>query len=377
MRVCYFGTYRSGYTRNKILIQGLRRAGVDVVECHVKLWAGIQDRVNVASGGWFHPKFILRVISVYLKLLRKYRDVGEYDVMVVGYPGQLDVYLARLLCWLRRKPLVLDILMSIYLVCKERGLEKISPLTIWGLRQAEWLACRLPDLLIIEGPDYRDWFINEYKVDESRFRYVPLGADDDVFHPVEIASSESKPFSILYHGSFLPSHGVKTIIEAARLLVDEKDVVFHLLGKGPEKDLAVATVERYRLENVQFFGFVPEDELLLRLSKADICLGVFGSTPQAQMTMQNKIFETLAMGKAIISSDSSAIRSALVHGEHIYLIPREDPNALADAIRKLNCEKSLREGLANNAYKIYHEKFSIMNIGKIFARHLTELTHRD
>ncbi len=366
-----------GYTRNKILIQGLRRAGVEVVECHVKLWSGIQDRVNAASGGWFHTKFILRVISVYFQLLRKYRHIGEYDVMVVGYPGQLDVYLARLLSWLRRKPLVLDILMSIYLVCKERGLDKISPLTIWGLRQVEWLACRLPDLLIIEGPEYRDWFINEHKLDESRFGYVPLGADDDVFCPVEITHLDNEYFTVLYHGSFLPSHGVNTIIEAAKLLHEEKDVVFHLLGKGPEKDLALILVEKYGLENVQFLGFVPEGELLLRLSQADICLGVFGSTPQAQMTMQNKIFETLAMGKAIISSDSSAIRSALIHGEHIYLIPREDPNALADAIRKLKGDKALRRRLASNAYQIYHERFSIVNIGKIFAHHLTELTHKD
>jgi glycosyltransferase involved in cell wall biosynthesis len=373
MRVCYFGTYRAGYTRNKILIQGLRRAGVEVVECHVKLWSGIQDRVNVASGGWFRPKFILRVISVYLNLLRKYRDVGKYDVMIVGYPGQLDVYLARFLTWLRRKPLVLDILMSIYLVCKERGLDKLSPLTIWGLRQAEWLACRLPDLLIIEGPEYRDWFINEHKLDESRFGYVPLGADDDVFRPVEISPSESEYSTVLYHGSFLPSHGVNTIIEAAKLLREEKDVVFHLLGKGPEKDHAVASVRKYGLENVEFLGFVSEDELLLHLSQADICLGVFGSTPQAQMTMQNKIFETLAMGKAIISSDSSAIRAALIHGEHIYLIPREDPQALADAIRTLKDDVALRERMGRNAFQIYYERFSIQNIGDIFSEHLKGL----
>ena len=52
MRVCYFGTYRVRYSRNQIMIEGLRRNGVEVIECHEELWRGIEDRVEVASGGW-------------------------------------------------------------------------------------------------------------------------------------------------------------------------------------------------------------------------------------------------------------------------------------------------------------------------------------
>ena len=37
MRVCYFGTYRAEYSRNQIMIEGLRRNGVEVIECHETL----------------------------------------------------------------------------------------------------------------------------------------------------------------------------------------------------------------------------------------------------------------------------------------------------------------------------------------------------
>jgi hypothetical protein len=30
MRICYFGTYRANYSRNVIMVEGLRRAGVEV-----------------------------------------------------------------------------------------------------------------------------------------------------------------------------------------------------------------------------------------------------------------------------------------------------------------------------------------------------------
>jgi len=48
MRVCYFGTYDLNYSRNRILIEGLERNGIDVVECHVPLWQGTSDKVAAA-----------------------------------------------------------------------------------------------------------------------------------------------------------------------------------------------------------------------------------------------------------------------------------------------------------------------------------------
>ena len=136
LRVCYFGTYRAEYSRNRILIEGLRRNGVQVIECHERLWDGIEDRVETVQGGWKRPGFWWRVATVYARLLRRYWQIGgAYDVLVVGYPGQLDVFLARLLTWLQRKPLVWDIFMSIYLIALERGLDAKSRLGVDLLRR--------------------------------------------------------------------------------------------------------------------------------------------------------------------------------------------------------------------------------------------------
>ena len=129
MKVCYFGTYRTAYSRNQIMIEGLRRAGVEVIECQVPLWTGIEDRVQAALGGWTRPRFLRRVLSTYRRLLAAIRPVGDFDLLMLGYPGQFDAYLARLLAWLRRKPLVLDVFMSPWLIASERGLVQRAPLT--------------------------------------------------------------------------------------------------------------------------------------------------------------------------------------------------------------------------------------------------------
>ena len=373
MRVCYFGTYRANYSRNQIMIEGLRRNGVEVVECQQRLWHGLEDRVRVASGGWLRPSFWWRVLRTYARLLRRYRRVGDYDVLIVGYPGQFDVFLARLLSRLRHRPLVWDIFMSIYLIALERGLTEQSRTTVNLIRRVERMACRLPDLLILDTVEYVAWFGATHGVPSERFRLIPTGADDRVFRPVANKSADEGLFRVVYYGTFIPNHGVEHIVEAARLLADDPSISFELIGEGPDKDKAVALARRYNLSNVDFVGWLSKEELMKRVSKADICLGVFGTTPQSLMTVQNKIYEGLAMARPVITGDAPAVRQALVHGEHVYLCERANPQALADAVRTLKADPDLRRRLAESGHRLYREKFDLQHNGARYAAHLREL----
>jgi len=368
MRVCYFGTYREEYSRNQIMIEGLRRSGVEVIECHEPLWHGIEDRVQAASGGWLRPAFLGRVILAYWRLLQRYRRVGQYDIMVVGYPGQFDVFVARLLTWTRRKPLVWDIFMSIYLIALERGLEERNHFTIGFLRWLEGLACRLPDLLILDTSEYVAWFEKTYHLPAGQFRLVPTGADDRIFHCLDTHPSEDGLFHVLYYGTFIPNHGIRYIIEAARLLADDPAIHIEMIGDGPECELAQTLTRQYHLENVAFMQWLQKKELVQRVAQADICLGAFGATPQSLMTVQNKIYEGLAMAKPVVTGDSPAVRQALTHGVHVYLCARQDPPALAQAIQMLKTDPQLRNSLAENGYAVFHEKFDLFHIGQNFAR---------
>ncbi len=373
MRVCYFGTYREEYSRNQIMIEGLRQAGVEVVECHEGLWHGIEDRVQAASGGWLRPVFWGRILKAYWNLLKKYRHIGPYDVMVVGYPGQFDVFLARLLTWLRRKPLAWDIFMSIYLISLERGLDERSRLTVTALSLLERLACRLPDRLILDTSEYAAWFERTHHVSSDRFALVPTGADDRIYHPTQASPAGDGLFRVLYYGTFIPNHGVCHIIEAARLLVEDPSIRFELIGDGPDRKSTQALADSYHLKNVQFVDWMDRTELVENISQADICLGAFGTTPQSIMTVQNKVYEGLAMAKPVITGDSPAVRLNLQDGETILLCRRQDPAALAEAIQSLKSNPDLCARLSQNGFRLFHERFDLLHNGRQFASHLMEL----
>jgi glycosyltransferase involved in cell wall biosynthesis len=378
MRICYFGTYRANYVRNRLMIERLRGQGAEVVECHATLWRGLEDRQAVASGGWLSLDFWRRAATAYGQLLKRYRQIGDYDVLMVGYPGQPDLPLAWLLTRLRGKPLVWDVLMSIFLIAEERGLRGKSSLSLWLIRQLEQLACRLPDLLLIDTAEYAAWFHETYGVTDERVRLLPLGADDRVFRPLSSpgvarrnsSSEESEGFLCLYYGTFIPNHGVRVIIEAARRLRDYSDIRFELVGQGPEREKMVALAENYGLTNVTFVDWLEVEALVQRAASAEVLLGTFGITPQALLTMHNKIHEGLAMAKPVINGDSPVMRSTLQHGEHIFLCERENPQALAEAILTLRDDAVLRERLARQGYAYYREHFAFETIGRRLVEYL-------
>lgn len=373
LRVCYFGTYRAAYARNRIMIEGLRRVGVAVIECHEPLWRGTEDRVQAASGGWLRPRFWWRLLRAYGRLLWRYARCGTHDIVVVGYPGLLDVFVAFVASRLRRKPLVWDIFMSVYLIALERGLDRRSGLSIRLLRSLERLACRLPDRLILDTEAYAAWFQATHGVAAQRFRLVPTGADDRIFYPAASSDSTDGLFRVVYYGSFIPNHGVEYIVEAARLLADDPTIRFELIGDGPDRARAQALAQRYALSNVVFVDWLEPSALVVRVARADVCLGAFGTTPQSLMTVHNKIYEGLAMAKPVITGDSPAVRQVLQHGEHVFLCQRADAQSLADAVRALRASPDLRARLAQRGHQLFYEQFDLQHNGQRFASHLREL----
>jgi len=107
--------------------------------------------------------------------------------------------------------------------------------------------------------------------------------------------------------------------------------------------------------------------LLDSLAQAHICLGVFGTTRQANFTVQNKVWEGLAMGRPVISGDSPTIRAALADRQEVYLVARNSPEALAAGLSALRADPALRERIAAAGHARYLAGNSIGAIGRQMA----------
>lgn len=383
MRVCYFGTYDLHYSRNRILIEGLKRNGVEVVECHVPLWQGTSDKVSAARRGWRRPGLVLRAVRAYSALLQQVRTVHDIDVLVLGYMGQLDAFLARIVANQRKIPLVLDVFMSVGLIVRERRLARPGDALDRLVGWLERSACRLADMAWLDTSFYVDYFRQRYQLPATIFRLIPTGADDRYFYPVADVDSEpgpalssvkaqGGPFIVSYVGKYVPLHGISTIIRAAALLRSE-GVHFEMIGDGEARPAAVALAQQLGADNVTFVGWVEKTHLARRLAPSDVCLGVFGRQRQGMVTVPNKVYEGLAMRKPVITGRTPAAEAVFESGRHLLLVPLEDPAALADAIRQVRDDAALRDRLAQAGYRLYQERYTPTALGSLAKCHLLEL----
>ena len=230
----------------------------------------------------------------------------------------------------------------------------------------------MPQLLILDTPEYVAWFHATHGVPTGRFRLVSLGAEDRACRPAPEERARDKPLRVMYFGTFVPNHGVEYIVEAARLLAGDDTIHFELIGQGPGREKAIALARLHRLSNLTSPGWLDPEEFAQRVASADVCLGGFGITPHSLMTIQHKVYEGLAMGKPVVTGDGRAIRNVFTHGKDIYLCERANPRALAEALCLLRDNSGLRRTLSINGYARFQQDFSGERLGAQFKHYLLE-----
>jgi len=75
----------------------------------------------------------------------------------------------------------------------------------------------------------------------------------------------------------------------------------------------------------------------------------------------------------VITGDSPAVREEMQHEQHLFLVERANPQAIADAVLKLIDDSSLREKLALNGYELFASRFTNQVLGAQLKDYLTDL----
>lgn len=77
-------------------------------------------------------------------------------------------------------------------------------------------------------------------------------------------------FNVVYAGNIGVMQNVDILIEAAKLMKDEKDVWFHIIGNGVYKEKLEARAKEYGINNISFWPMQPPELAPLIYSAADV-----------------------------------------------------------------------------------------------------------
>lgn len=335
MRICYWPGRERGYIRTTVMRRAMEYNGYTVDDCSAQ------------------RRDALRYLVSFGRFLRYVRRA---DVVVIGFCGQPLVLIARLFT---RKPIVFDVYISLYetLVHERKRLQEHSPLA----RVMRWLdhtACRLAGRLILDTQAHIRFFQRMFPdVPAGKFYRVPASCGE-TRKPASVPV-ENKPPVILHYGEFQSLHGAPYIVRAAASVPEAR---FILIGKGRELDRCRTLADELKVGNVVLKSFMPYDKLLDEIAAADICLGIFGGTPKANMVVPNKIYDYLSHGKAIITQSGDAMAESFTDGEELFCCEPRSGEALAAQIRILLNDPELRRRLAERGGKAFQERYDLPHI---------------
>jgi glycosyltransferase involved in cell wall biosynthesis len=185
---------------------------------------------------------------------------------------------------------------------------------------------------------------------ESRRKLFP-----EIRQYFEKSESHQNPdrFTAGYTGHLYPGRGVHLILDLAKRL---PEVNFLIVG-GENQDVnrVKGIVDEQSLQNVIITGFIPNAELPQYQAACDVLLMPYqrhvsasSGGDIARYLSPMKLFEYMACGRAICSSDLPVLREVLSEDMAV-LLPPEDIDAWVTALRDLQDNPAHRKSMANKA----------------------------
>ncbi|GAA5236942.1 glycosyltransferase family 1 protein [Verticiella sediminum] len=240
---------------------------------------------------------------------------------------------------------------------------------------------RCADRIIAECPaDHAD-LVQHYGADPRRIDIVPCGFDASEFAPTDRAQARAAlgwdpaTFSILQLGRMVPRKGVDNVIRALALLRRTHGVAARLYVVGgestdPARDRSPELARLRHLAQaeglahaVQFVGRRDRDQLATFYGAAD----VFVSTPWYEPFGITPV-EAMACARPVVGSDVGGIRYSVLDGDTGFLVPPNDPAALAQRLALLAARPELGRRLGTAGLRRARGMFTWRLVARQLAR---------
>lgn len=344
LRVLMMGSFDPVYPRHQIIRVGLERYGIEV------------STYNIPKG--------TKTLACAPRLLRNWQLVRDHDLVIVPAFNQLLSPIVWLIAQLTHKPILSDYMVGLTdAIVHEREEGNIFQRVLWW--QVDKFNVRnMP--CITDTAAHIQLYQAIWKAPMRKMDVLFVGAYDDWFNEQPQPPTDGE-LVVQFFGTYIPFHGVDVIIDAIAYynqhLSDLPNVRFELIGTGNTYRACRDQAERLKIDNITFIKYVKPDELAAKIAKASVCLGVFGPRDKTDYVVANKVFQSLAVGRAVITAEAPALYECFTPGEHLMTVPTGDPAALALAIHALLKNPTERARLGAAGAARIREAFLPQHIG--------------
>lgn len=190
---------------------------------------------------------------------------------------------------------------------------------------------------------------------------VPNGIPDERGQVAEGTAVAGSPLVILFTGVLIPSKGVRVLLEAFRQVVEQGgNARLELMGRWGDaafQQECEAFVAHHGLGGkVRFLGVKRDKEKLGHFAGCDIFC--FPSHFEAE-SFGLVLLEAMQFAKPVVSTNWRGIPSVVAEGVNGFLVPVEDPAAVAGRLLQLIRDEGLRRRMGEAGRRIFAERFTL------------------
>lgn len=289
--------------------------------------------------------------SLPIKLYR-----GRYEVFIKCIGGRFALPTTYIIARLKRRPFILWT--GVWIRINTRSQRFFFPLTRHIYRHSDAIVVygdHVKRYLISEGVQASKIFIAHHSVDNSLYNYqVQLHEKENIFKFLNIERGKK---IILYLGRFIKRKGLNYLLEAYKN-IDGDDTVLVIAGTGPEMEPLKHFVEENDMAGrVRFPGYVPIEETIKYYAIAWVYVLPSISIPVSKEPWGLVVNEAFNQGVPVITTDAvGAAAGGLVQdGVNGFIVPEQDSQALANAIKRILVDAGLRGRMSRKAKEIIEE----------------------
>ncbi|MFV0438927.1 MAG: glycosyltransferase [Desulfopila sp.] len=344
-----------GYPNTLYRLQELKDSGrFRIVEINMPMWSKIKANRYRISG--LLATMFRAVLAHIVVMIRYLRHSPRKTPAYIPYPGVFVLFLlACLPVNFRPHHLVADVFISLYdTIVLDRCLLRKKSFLAKILKWMERRAYLVADILVVDTEQNKDHLCSLFDLVKEKVVAIPLSTDEKNFHYTPYQPNSDK-CQVLFIGTMVPLHGIRTILQTACLLAERPDIHFTLIGDGQEGCFIEECLARGAVQLKWKRYWQSSPELAAEISQADICLGVFGDGKKTQRVCPFKMYNYAAIGRPVITGTTEWSRQAVSSLSYAPFIgiPVGDAKTLAAEIVRLADAPHLRAQLAVNSHIFY------------------------
>ena len=165
-------------------------------------------------------------------------------------------------------------------------------------------------------------------------------------------------FNVVYAGNLGNAQNIDVIIDAAKIMIENKNVEFLIFGSGGLKDKYVEKIKHDNIDNVRFFPLQPIERVSQVYGLGDVCV-VSCKPGLGGAAMPSKILSIMSAGRAVVASfdegELTYILDKYKCGQHA---PAGDVNAFVKVLRTISDNHEKCEEMGRNARNLILERFT-------------------